>query len=66
MNLTLYHRAKSLILWRGGLLATDKYVALAGGQGGSGAPGRGVAQVNPKLLVFTLDGKASLPAASAP
>lgn len=23
MNLRLYHRARSLILWRGGLLATD-------------------------------------------
>jgi hypothetical protein len=35
-----------------------QYVALAGGQG---AGGRGGAQVAPKLLVFTLDGKASLP-----
>jgi quinohemoprotein ethanol dehydrogenase len=40
------------------MLDGKQYVALAGGQG---AGGRGGAQVAPKLLVFTLDGKASLP-----
>jgi hypothetical protein len=40
------------------MLDGKQYVALAGGQG---AGGRGGAQVNPKLLVFALDGKATLP-----
>jgi quinohemoprotein ethanol dehydrogenase len=44
------------------MLDGKQYVALAGGQG---AGGRGGAQVNPKLLVFTLDGKAPLPGAPA-
>jgi len=44
------------------LLDGKQYVAMTGGQGG----GRGGAvQVNPKLLVFALDGKAQLPAAPA-
>jgi outer membrane protein assembly factor BamB len=51
------------------MLDGKQYVALAGGQGGRGATaanaqtgGRGGAQVAPQLLVFTLDGKAPLPA----
>jgi quinohemoprotein ethanol dehydrogenase len=54
------------------LLDGKQYVALAGGQGGRGATaanaqagGRG-AQVAPRLLVFTLDGKAPLPASPVP
>jgi quinohemoprotein ethanol dehydrogenase len=42
------------------MLDGKQYVALAGGQGGQGG-GRGGVPVAPKLLVFTLDGKASLP-----
>ena len=42
-----------------------QYVALAGGQGATGGRGRGGAQVTPKLLVFTLDGKSPLPSAPA-
>jgi len=38
------------------MLDGKQYVALAGGQGGAG--GRGGPQAPPKLLVFTLDGKA--------
>jgi hypothetical protein len=38
------------------MLDGKQYVALAGGQGGTG--GRGGTPVPPKLLVFTLDGKA--------
>jgi quinohemoprotein ethanol dehydrogenase len=52
------------------MLDGKQYVALAGGQGARGdasakgpAGGRGGAPVNPKLLVFVLDGKAPLPAA---
>ena len=42
------------------MLDGKQYVAMTGGQGS----GRGGAvQVNPKLLVFALDGKAQLPAA---
>jgi quinohemoprotein ethanol dehydrogenase len=41
------------------MLDGKQYVALAGGQGGQG--GRGGPPVAPKLLVFTLDGKAPLP-----
>ena len=33
MNLTLYHSAKTLILWRGGLLATDRSTTLPGLRG---------------------------------
>jgi quinohemoprotein ethanol dehydrogenase len=44
------------------MLDGKQYVAMTGGQGS----GRGGAvQVNPKLLVFALDGKAQLPAAQA-
>jgi quinohemoprotein ethanol dehydrogenase len=41
-----------------------QYVAVAGGVGGTG--GRGGSPVAPKLLVFTLDGKAALPGVSKP
>ena len=46
------------------MLDGKQYVALAGGQGGAGGrsgAGRGGTQVTPKLLVFMLDGQASLP-----
>ena len=46
------------------MLDGKQYVALAGGQGGNvGAGGRGGTPAAPKLLVFTLDGTAPLPAA---
>jgi quinohemoprotein ethanol dehydrogenase len=44
------------------MLDGKQYVALAGGVGGTGGRGgKGGPPVNPKLLVFTLDGKAPLP-----
>jgi quinohemoprotein ethanol dehydrogenase len=48
------------------MLDGKQYVALAGGAGGrAAAGGRGAAQSTPKLLVFTLDGKAPLPGATS-
>ena len=46
------------------MLDGKQYVAVAGGVGGTGGRGgKGGPPVSPKLLVFTLDGKALLPSA---